>query len=108
MPTSIEDRAHGAFLGLAVGDALGSTLEFEERDELPHHAEMLGGPFDLKLGQWADDTSMALALAESLIAARTALRAASINAAAYRPLELRPDRRCSPSPPGPRGRGTSR
>ncbi|WP_182180660.1 ADP-ribosylglycohydrolase family protein [Methylobacterium radiotolerans] len=69
MPTSIEDRARGAFLGLAVGDALGSTLEFEERDELPHHTEMLGGgPFDLKPGQWTDDTSMALALAESLIA----------------------------------------
>ncbi|TXN17262.1 ADP-ribosylglycohydrolase family protein [Methylobacterium sp. WL122] len=69
MSTSVEDRAYGAFLGLAVGDALGTTLEFEERDENPHHTEMLGGgPFDLKPGQWTDDTSMALALAESLIA----------------------------------------
>jgi ADP-ribosyl-[dinitrogen reductase] hydrolase len=65
----IADRARGALLGLAVGDALGTTLEFSERDQHPHHAEMTGGgPFRLKPGQWTDDTSMALALAESLIA----------------------------------------
>ncbi|MDF2601739.1 MAG: hypothetical protein K0Q54_4562 [Methylobacterium brachiatum] len=69
MSPSIEDRARGAFLGLAVGDALGATLEFEPRDMHPLHTEMLGGgPFNLKPGQWTDDTSMALALAESLIA----------------------------------------
>ncbi|MGU3406507.1 ADP-ribosylglycohydrolase family protein [Methylobacterium brachiatum] len=69
MSPSIEDRARGAFLGLAVGDALGATLEFEPRDTHPLHTEMLGGgPFNLKPGQWTDDTSMALALAESLIA----------------------------------------
>ncbi|MFG5121723.1 ADP-ribosylglycohydrolase family protein [Methylorubrum sp. POS3] len=69
MLSPLHDRAHGTLLGLAIGDALGATLEFEERDELPHHSEMLGGgPFDLKPGQWTDDTSMALALAESLIA----------------------------------------
>ncbi|MFH5927481.1 ADP-ribosylglycohydrolase family protein [Roseomonas xinghualingensis] len=63
------DRARGALVGLAVGDALGTTLEFSERDEHPHHAEMTGGgPFRLKPGQWTDDTSMALALADSLIA----------------------------------------
>ncbi|TXN42378.1 ADP-ribosylglycohydrolase family protein [Methylobacterium sp. WL7] len=69
MPPSVEDRARGALLGLAVGDALGATLEFEPRDVHPLHTEMCGaGPFDLKPGQWTDDTSMALALAESLIA----------------------------------------
>lgn len=69
MSPSIEDRARSAFLGLAVGDALGATLEFEPRDTHPLHTEMLGGgPFNLKPGQWTDDTSMALALAESLIA----------------------------------------
>ena len=69
MSPSIEDRARGAFLGLAVGDALGATLEFEPRDTHPLHTEMLGGgPFNLSPGQWTDDTSMALALAESLIA----------------------------------------
>lgn len=63
------DRARGSLLGLAVGDALGTTLEFSARDRHPHHTEMLGdGPFQLAPGQWTDDTSMALALAESLIA----------------------------------------
>jgi ADP-ribosyl-[dinitrogen reductase] hydrolase len=62
------DRARGALLGLAVGDALGTTLEFSRRDTLPHHTEMTGGgPFRLRPGQWTDDTSMALALADSLI-----------------------------------------
>lgn len=67
---AIRDRARGAFLGLAIGDALGTTLEFSRRDTLPHHTEMTGGgPFDLQPGQWTDDTSMALALAESLLQA---------------------------------------
>ena len=64
---SIRDRALGAFIGLAAGDAVGTTLEFERRDARPPLADMVGGgPFDLKPGQWTDDTSMALALAESL------------------------------------------
>ena len=64
---SIRDRASGAFIGLAVGDAVGTTLEFERRDASPLLTDMVGGgPFDLKPGQWTDDTSMALALAESL------------------------------------------
>jgi ADP-ribosyl-[dinitrogen reductase] hydrolase len=63
------DRAKGALLGLAVGDALGVPLEFEERDANPVVSEMIGGgPFDLKSGEWTDDTSMALCLADSLIA----------------------------------------
>lgn len=62
------DRALGAFLGLAVGDALGTTLEFVPRDRHPHHTEITGGgPFHLLAGQWTDDTSMALALADSLL-----------------------------------------
>lgn len=61
------DRAVGALLGLAVGDALGTTLEFRQRDQQPHHSDITGGgPFGLKPGVWTDDTSMALALAESL------------------------------------------
>ena len=64
---SIRDRALGAFIGLAVGDAVGTTLEFERRDARPPLADMVGGgPFGLESGQWTDDTSMALALAESL------------------------------------------
>ena len=43
------NRARGALLGLAVGDALGTTLEFSRRDTLPHHTEMTGGgPFNLQ------------------------------------------------------------
>ena len=64
----VVDRACGALLGLAVGDALGTTLEFTRRDSHPRLTEMTGrGPFGLKPGQWTDDTSMALALADSLL-----------------------------------------
>ena len=38
---SFADRALGAWLGLAVGDALGTTLEFSRRDSEPHHTEMI-------------------------------------------------------------------
>jgi ADP-ribosyl-[dinitrogen reductase] hydrolase len=62
-------RAVGSLLGLAVGDAIGTTLEFRTRDTYPQLTDLIGGgPFDLKLGEWTDDTSMALCLAESLIA----------------------------------------
>lgn len=61
------DRAIGALLGLAVGDALGTTLEFAIRDSQPEVRDVVGGgPFDLLPGQWTDDTSMALCLATSL------------------------------------------
>ena len=41
------DQARGTFLGLAVGDALGCTLEFSKRNaEMPRHEEIIGGgPF---------------------------------------------------------------
>lgn len=68
----IEDRAYGAMLGLAVGDALGVPLEFSERDSLPFVSDMIGGgPFGLEPGEWTDDTSMALCLADALIANQT-------------------------------------
>jgi ADP-ribosyl-[dinitrogen reductase] hydrolase len=67
---AIRDRGVGALLGLAVGDAVGTTLEFRERDSYPLHVDMTGGgPFRLEAGQWTDDTAMALALADSLCAA---------------------------------------
>lgn len=63
------DRAVGAMLGLAVGDALGTTLEFAPRDTRPRLTDMIGGgPFHLAPGEWTDDTAMALALMDSLIA----------------------------------------
>ncbi len=63
----MHDRFRGALLGLATGDALGTTLEFTGPG--PHDlTDMVGGgPFHLKPGQWTDDTSMALCLAESLV-----------------------------------------
>ena len=71
-PADIQDRAMGAFLGLAVGDALGTTLEFERRDWRPRVVDITGGgPFDLRPGCWTDDTAMALALADSLLASES-------------------------------------
>jgi ADP-ribosyl-[dinitrogen reductase] hydrolase len=65
---AIRDRAIGAILGLAVGDAVGTTLEFKQRDTYEPLRDMVGGgPFGLKPGEWTDDTSMALCLADSLI-----------------------------------------
>lgn len=64
----IRNRALGAMIGLAVGDAVGTTLEFKPRDTYPLLTDMIGGgPFKLEAGQWTDDTSMALALMDSLI-----------------------------------------
>ncbi|WP_199246924.1 ADP-ribosylglycohydrolase family protein [[Phormidium] sp. ETS-05] len=58
----------GCLLGLAVGDAVGTTLEFKAPGTFTPIEDMVGGgPFGLKRGQWTDDTSMALCLAESLI-----------------------------------------
>lgn len=55
-------------LGLAVGDALGTTVEFMRPGRFAPVTDIVGGgPFSLKPGQWTDDTSMALCLAESLI-----------------------------------------
>jgi ADP-ribosyl-[dinitrogen reductase] hydrolase len=61
-------RYRGALLGLAVGDAVGTTLEFQPPGSFKPLTDMVGGgPFHLKPGEWTDDTSMALCLAESLI-----------------------------------------
>lgn len=65
------DRCRGALLGLACGDALGTTLEFCARDAQPLHTELLGGgAFGVEPGEWTDDTAMALCLAESLLVRR--------------------------------------
>jgi len=62
------ERYRGCLLGLAVGDAVGTTLEFKAPGTFDLVDDMIGGgPFDLEPGQWTDDTSMALCLAESLI-----------------------------------------
>lgn len=62
------ERYRGSLLGLATGDALGTTLEFKSPGSFTPIDDLIGGgPFDLEPGQWTDDTSMALCLAESLI-----------------------------------------
>jgi len=66
------DRALGAYLGLAVGDALGATVEFMTRGEIKakygeHNRIIGGGWLKLKPGQVTDDTAMSLAIGRALI-----------------------------------------
>lgn len=64
----LSSRYRGALLGLAAGDAVGTTLEFQPPGSFTSLTDMVGGgPFGLQPGQWTDDTSMALCLAESLL-----------------------------------------
>jgi ADP-ribosylglycohydrolase len=75
-PPQSQERSRGAFLGLAVGDALGATLEFAEVRAPdfpalaagPHVDVVGGGPFRLVPGQVTDDTQMACCLAAALAA----------------------------------------
>jgi ADP-ribosylglycohydrolase len=61
------ERYRGCLLGLAVGDAVGTTLEFKPPGTFEPITDMVGGgPFGLRPGQWTDDTSTALCLAASL------------------------------------------
>ena len=66
------DKALGAYLGLAIGDALGATVEFMRPREIQSqygvHREIIGGGW-LKLarGQVTDDTTMCLALGGALL-----------------------------------------
>ncbi|NLY17088.1 MAG: ADP-ribosylglycohydrolase family protein [Gammaproteobacteria bacterium] len=62
------ERFEGCLLGLACGDAVGATVEFVPRGRFEPLTDMMGGgKFRLQKGEWTDDTSMALCLAESLI-----------------------------------------
>jgi ADP-ribosylglycohydrolase len=66
-------RAEAAYLGLALGDALGATVEFMTPREIVHHfgvhREIVGGGWlKLKPGQVTDDTTMSLALGEAILA----------------------------------------
>lgn len=66
------DRALGAFLGVAIGDALGATVEFMTAREIDAqygvHQQIIGGGWlRLKPGRVTDDTEMALALGSALI-----------------------------------------
>ncbi|GED72241.1 ADP-ribosylglycohydrolase [Brevibacillus reuszeri] len=62
-------RFQGSLIGLAVGDAIGTTVEFKKPGTFQKVTDMVGGGvFDLPKGCWTDDTSMALCISESLIA----------------------------------------
>src|SRR5690606_12684255 len=66
--SDLANKFRVAFLGLAVGDAFGTTLEFGPRNAEESHRTMVGEwPFGLSPVEWADDTSMALCLAYSLV-----------------------------------------
>ncbi|KAH3758561.1 ADP-ribosylglycohydrolase family protein [Pelomyxa schiedti] len=65
---ALSDKYKGSLLGLAVCDALGTTLEFQKVGSFtPLTTIVGGGPFRLRPGQWTDDTSMALCMAESIL-----------------------------------------
>ncbi|MCB1956638.1 MAG: ADP-ribosyl-[dinitrogen reductase] hydrolase [Rhodocyclaceae bacterium] len=82
-PTTAE-RAVGAYLGLAIGDALGATVEFMTPTEIAvahrrqggRHTEIVGGGWlRLRAGQVTDDTTMALALGEAILGAEGRIEA---------------------------------
>ena len=66
--TEVKSRCLGAFVGLAIGDALGAPVEFRRRGMFtPVTGMRAGGTFGLPSGAWTDDTAMALCLADSLL-----------------------------------------
>jgi ADP-ribosylglycohydrolase len=66
----MNDRRRGTLIGLAVGDALGAAVEFKPPGSFkPVTGYRNGGPHGLDAGEWTDDTSMALALADSIATA---------------------------------------
>ena len=66
--SNFKDKALGCLIGLACGDAVGTTVEFLPRGRFKPVTDMIGGgKFQLKAGMWTDDTAMTLCLAESLI-----------------------------------------
>ena len=69
--TQLEKKCIGAMLGMAIGDAMGARVEFETVDYTFNKIKDMGtdiaGKFKLKPGQWTDDTSLGLCLADSLI-----------------------------------------
>lgn len=71
MPDRLYSRALGAYLGLAVGDALGAPVEFLTKREIAQrgiHRDMTGGGWlRLKPGQVTDDTEMSLYLGRAWI-----------------------------------------
>lgn len=63
----LQSKSIGSLVGLAIGDALGAPYEFELPPYESSRDYSSGGTFDVSCGEWTDDTSMALCLAQSLI-----------------------------------------
>jgi ADP-ribosylglycohydrolase len=69
MGASMQDRVRGCALGAIAGDALGMPLEFGPPRPVERLVRAME-PGRLPAGTFTDDTEMALALAESLLASR--------------------------------------
>lgn len=68
MDKVIYDRMKGMIYGLVVGDCLGSCIEFSGKNDHDYITEYQdGGPYNLRAGDWTDDTSMTLAIMDSII-----------------------------------------
>ena len=68
MQDKLRDKKLGTLIGLAVGDAMGAPYEFLDKSRYtPTREYNTGGAHAVSLGEWTDDTSMALCLAQSLI-----------------------------------------
>jgi ADP-ribosyl-[dinitrogen reductase] hydrolase len=94
-PEPIRQRATAAYLGLAIGDALGATVEFMTPNEIRHHyglhQQIVGGGWlKLAAGEVTDDTTMALALGEAILASDGEIDGHAIARAFDRWLRARP------------------
>lgn len=74
------DKAKAAYLGLAIGDALGATVEFMTSNEIKMqygiHREIIGGGWlKLKAGEVTDDTTMSLALGDTIVTNKSVVAA---------------------------------
>ena len=69
--SELEKSAIGSIMGMAIGDAMGSTYEFQnveyDKIDLFDMERENEGNFNLEPGQWTDDSSMGLCLADSLL-----------------------------------------
>jgi len=66
------NKALGAYLGFACGDALGATVEFMKPEQIRQrygvHRDIIGGGWlGLEAGQVTDDTQMSLALGQAIV-----------------------------------------
>jgi len=68
----LKSQIRGAWYGVFIGDALGTTLEFQPKPReqpslMTAHSEIVGGgPCKLEAGDWTDDVAMTLCLAKAL------------------------------------------